>query len=32
MSRTVWILGPAAVVGPLFGIALYLGGIRGGWW
>lgn len=32
LTRTWRILGPAAVVGPFFGLALYLGGVRGGWW
>jgi hypothetical protein len=32
LLRTLWILGPAALVGPAFGLALYLGGTRGGWW
>ncbi len=31
-SRTLWILGPAGLLGPLFGVALWLGGARGGWW
>lgn len=31
LGRTVWILGPAAIVGPLLGVALYLGAVRGGW-